>query len=159
MSAAADHEVRQRFQEMVLERLPAVARTRLRRSMIEDAVLRVDDGMVAFAAADELILSLEALVWAEQLASGTAEATRMVHFDEPTSPWQMFKRDSRLFRGRLGAAFLRRYPVRYRGISQRVGISATWKQYRAFPDADLPVPPERLGRPVHVDIVSTEVNP
>jgi hypothetical protein len=143
------------FREMVLERLPVVATQRLASSLVEGAVLQCDSDFAA-AAADNLLLRLQAYVWAEHLASGDAVAVKLVDFDEPTSPWQMLKRDSLLFRSRLGAAFLRRFPVRVKVVSKRVVLTATWRQYRAFPDADLPVPPERLGRPVRLDILSID---
>lgn len=149
------HMMESRFCEMVLEQLPVVARMRVASRLVERAVVNADHGPAA-EIADAMVLRLQTTVWAERLASGTATSVKRVAFDEPTSPWQMFKRDSALFRTRAGAAFLKRFPVRFRVVTKKVTLSASWKQYRAFPDADLPVPPERMGQPVRLDFLSTD---
>lgn len=148
-------EVESRFCEMVLEQLPVVALQRVASRLVERAVVEADHGPATIIA-DELVLRLQTTVWAERLASGTATAVKHVPFDEPTSPWQMFKRDSPLFKTRPGAAFLKRFPVRLRVVTKKVTLSASWGQYRTFPDADLPVPPAQMGKPVRLTLVSTD---
>jgi len=143
-----------RVKEILLEEVPVVARRAISRSMLDRTTVDVDSH--ARDLAGELIASIRTTVLAEHLASGKATAQKTVFFEMPASPWQMAKRDWRIFRTRLGQRFLARYPVRLAEHSRTVRLEARWQQCRAFPEAELSIPPPNLGRPVRLEMLSQE---
>jgi hypothetical protein len=153
VSREADQVVAVR--EILLEELPVAANTVVALNLLSRSRLSIEAG--SRVAAGDLIARLQSWVLAERLADGTAEATERVVIDVPANPWQMAKRDWRIFRGSLGERFIARFPVRYVQEVRVVRLEARWEQFRSFPEAELEIPPPALGRGFRVDLVHKDI--
>ncbi len=124
----------------VLDQLKVVSEMAVARSELPNFVRdRAKLDVIADPLTDHLIFSLKSLVLAEKLV----QEQQTVTLDIPASWWQHFKRDSWL--GRHRPQWMRkRWPVRFTTMRQTV----RFERYRNYPDASIPLPPERFGRPV-----------
>jgi hypothetical protein len=128
-------------EQHVLEKLKVVSQLAVERSVLprfvrDNAKLEVRD---ADPFTDRLIFQLRSMVLADKLV----EERQTVTLDIPASWWQHFKRDSWL--GRHRPQWMRkRWPVRFTTMRQTV----QFQRYRNYPDASIPLPPERFGAPV-----------
>lgn len=115
-------------EELKFERHVATAVQAVNKELLYDAKLERSD--LAVASANQLVLRLEKLIWANPLGRLSVEY--------PSTPWEHF-RETYFPKLRLGRWFLKRKPVRKTAVVRSA--------YAAFPKAHIAWPDPPLGKP------------
>lgn len=142
------------LQEHVLEAFKVSATRRLSRQLIESARLSTYTDMINMITQD-LVMDLEATVYAHKVAQDTIERDAAMGVDVPTSTWQFFK-DAHAGAWWF-AWFTNRWPTKTRTITRKAHLKVDVRKYNAFPDAAFRYPPE-FGSPVKWIGYSTQVD-
>lgn len=128
-------------QKCILEAFKVNSRQRLSRQMLERTKISTFTDMIT----QNLVMDLEATVYAHKVAQDTIERDAAMSVDVPTSTWQFFK-DAHAGSWWL-SWFTNRWPAKTRKIGKTVHFKVDVRKYNAFPDAAIQYPPE-LGRPI-----------
>jgi hypothetical protein len=94
---------------------------------------------------DQLTHRLTAYVLADHLVSDTYTTTVEVPVEEPTSWFQLFKREHL-------PTIARRWPVKTRTVVHRREVTVAFDRYATYPEASIAIP--ELGRHRYVEMVN-----
>lgn len=117
-------------ERIVFERQVAAVLAHVNKEFLRNT--KLDSSDAARLAADELVLRLEAHIWANPLGR--------MYVSYPASPWEHF-RATYFHRNRLGRWLIRRKPIRFHWEVRSALAS--------FPEAHMALPP-KLGRRVMI---------
>jgi hypothetical protein len=139
------------LREATLEAFRVGATRRLSRQMIENTRLSTWTDLIT----QDLVIDLEAIVYAHKIAQDTIERDAAMGVAVPTSTWQFFK-DAHACSWWF-SWFTNRWPAKTRTITKTVHFKVDVRKYNAFPDAAIQYPPE-LGRPIQWIYYPTQVD-
>jgi len=136
-----DSPIMPALREAMLQAFKVGATRRVSRQMIENTRLSTWTDLIT----QDLVIDLEATIYAHKIAQGTIERDAVMGVDVPTSTWQFFK-DAHAGSWWF-AWFTNRWPAKTRTITRKAHFRVDVRKYNAFPDAAIQYPVE-LGRPI-----------
>lgn len=136
------------FDTVVLDRLKVAVRRRGISSSIAQSMQlhRLEKDIF-----DELVYGLTAYVLAERLPNVTESETKTFTIETPDTWFQHLKQSLYFRFPRLGW-LQRRWPARLTTVSRKCTFTVNLERYRTYPKADIVLPPDRFGQPVHVAV-------